>query len=319
MVFTSLAPSGLLKSKPEERSESNPHLLTKKLVLLLNLSYPNNGIPTLKMMIMMTNTSNSNPKKHSKEQFHVTNNVHMWIRPTDSACQTVLQTKKMIWDLIYTSLSLSASWKKEIMMQVNSPPGKETKSFRRCSGMHENFENIVLWHPVLSARDRLENLELSDLMYLWLTVWHQQAAWSPQPSVSRWGGLTTGEQPPVTIRETKIRKRETLRKFGSVCTSANVAVVNSGVNPTWPYILYRGLNSAVGFRDSLSYSFKIGFLRGTEHWWLLCWCKSYQVWPFQNGAQLCFCPQKRSGGSWNNNSFHKFRSVKLQIFLGLLS
>lgn len=61
------------------------------------------------------------------------------------------------------------------------------------------------------------------------------------------------------------------------------------------HLLY---NNSVGWSNRLSYTLNVRFevIMKTveENWWLLCWCKSFQVWPFHNGASVLCLRKKNS-------------------------
>lgn len=210
---------------------------------------------------------------------------------------------RVLWDLYRRKFLLSPSWK-QIMMRVNSPPVKETKSFQdvlACTRMLKTLSRDISG-PVLLKQDRQWDSGMSDSMYRCLQLHCSTLTGCLKSSIfCRSLRPTTGEQNPVIIREVRDMQERGWEKFVSVCTSANVAIVESGINPTISYTVQgtEHLNTIKRYLKLFSQSKVLGDdgekgLQNYLNWWLLCWCKSYQVGPFHNGASMSASEEFRS-------------------------
>lgn len=148
----------------------------------------------------------------------------MRISPTDSACQQDLQITEFSGISVNTSLCSRRADRDVGKQPIGKKGQKASDVVLACT------RTLKTRSCVVPSYRRLWNLEMSDSMdccsvqsgCLKFSIFCQ----SLRP--------TTGEQHPVTIGEIKIWERG-WATFGIVCTSANVAVVKSGINPT---ILY---------------------------------------------------------------------------------
>lgn len=140
-------------------------------------------------------------------------------------------------------------------MSVNSPPVKETESFRWCSGMHKNLESVVSWHLVRLNGDGLWNLKMSLIHRIFSRLFDtNRLLGSPQSSVSHWDRLLVSNA-QLELGEIRICERnaeQSLEVFAPVQMLLSLTVV---LTPRY-HLLY---NNSVGWSNRLSYTLNVRF------------------------------------------------------------
>lgn len=150
--------------------------------------------------------------------------------PTEVSLLRVIQIKSFLGSPPTQVFLVCLCKQRDVGQQFTCKKGRKSFFLNDASGMHKNFETIVPWHPRPEIATRTAILQIVRFDVTCSRLLNTSRLLKKSSVVSHWKRLVAGH---ILLQLGK--SRYVREKFGNVCTSANVAIVNVGISPTTPY------------------------------------------------------------------------------------